>query len=265
MNVSRFATVAAVLAAALACASSASAQAESVFGARKKKSGALVGIFYDLKQTQQRQPVPNALENYPKALDEFMVAGFDETLLNRYFRAALPLYSTQFSVQSMSAAAAPQAFGVDSVVKPSLWVVHYKGQISPPADGTYRFVGGADDVLIVAINRKVVLAGQLPTTKFPKLNWTQPSDAGPRVAAMNEAVYGDWLDLKANTPVDIDLLVGERPGGVFYGVLLYEKRGETYPKNSNGRAILPLFQLAPQPAPNSQRLLTNQPPWKCWE
>jgi hypothetical protein len=237
---------------------------ENAFGARKKQSGALVGIFYDLKQTQQRQPVPGAAENYEKALDEFMVAGFDETLLNKYFRAALPLYSTQFSVQHMSAAAAPQAFGVDGVVKPSLWVVHYKGQISPPADGTYRFVGGADDVLIVAINRKVVLAGQLPTTKFPRLNWSEPADAGPRTAALNEARYGNWIDLKADKPVDIDLLVGERPGGVFYGVLLYEKRGEVYGKNGEGRAILPLFQVASQPA-NTNRYLTNRPPWKCWE
>ena len=89
-------------------------------------------------------------------------------------------------------------------------------------------------------------------------------DAGRRPAALNEARYGDWIELKAGQPVDIDILVGERPGGVFYGVLLYQKRGETYGVDHEGRPILPLFQVAAQPmAENS--FLTNRPPWKSWE
>ncbi|TSJ79468.1 hypothetical protein [Rariglobus hedericola] len=239
------------------------AQSEAAFGSSERKGATLIGIFYDLKQTQQREPIPEFARRYTPSLDEFLVSGFDEALLNRYFRAALPLYTTQLAVPMMSASGAPKAFGVENVVKPSYWVIHYKGQIAPPTDGTYRFVGNFDDLLVVAINRKVVLDGSRPDTKFARLGWKEPADKGPRVAANELSKYGDWVVLKAGQPVDIDILIGERPGGQFHGLLLYEKKGETYPPAPNGRAALPLFQLAEKPTPNNQ-ILTDRPPWKCF-
>ena len=119
-------------------------------------------------------------------------------------------------------------------------------------------------MLVVAINRKVVLEGNRPDTKFPRLGWKEPADKGPRVAANHLAKYGDWITLKAGEPVDIDILIGERPGGQFHGVVLYEKQGDTYPRTANGEAILPLFQLAEKPM-NDQRFLTDRPPWKCFD
>ncbi|MET0263230.1 MAG: hypothetical protein ABW223_10060 [Rariglobus sp.] len=256
----RTALVSATLA---ATALSLTAQEESAFGRSERKGATLIGIFYDLKQTQQREPIPEFARRYTLSLDEFFVSGFDEALLNRFFRAATPLYTTQFSIPNMNANGAPKAFGVEGVVKPSYWVVHYKGQVAPPADGTYRFVGNFDDLLVVAINRKVVLDGSRPDTKFPRLAWKEATDRGPRVAANELSKYGDWIDLKAGQPVDIDILIGERPGGQFHGVLLYEKKGETYP-NERGRAVLPLFQTA-ENKKNSTSYLTDRPPWKCFE
>lgn len=243
---------------------SASAQEDSVFGRTERKGATLIGIFYDLKQTQRREPIPDFAKSYTKSLDEFLVSGFDEDLLNRFFRAATPLYTTQLAIPMMSASGAPKAFGVEGVVKPSYWVVHYKGQIAPPSDGFYRFVGNFDDLLVVAINRKVVLDGSRPDTKLTRLNWKEPADKGPRVAANELAKYGDWVELKAGQPVDIDILIGERPGGQFHGIVLYEKRGETYAPSANGQAILPLFQTAENPKPD-HRYLTDRPPWKCFE
>jgi hypothetical protein len=240
------------------------AQPSSAFGAHERKPASLIGIFYDLKQTQQRQPVPNAARNYESTIDDFVLAGFDEALLNRFFRAALPLYTTQIAIPDMSADAAPQAFGVESVVKPSNWIIHYKAQIAPPADGTYRFVGNVDDLLVVAVNRKVVLVGNWPNTSLKKLNWKSNSIPGPTVAANPYSKYGDWIDLKAGVPVDLDIILGERPGGKFQGIILCEKKGETYPPNAKGEAVLPLFQVAPAPA-TSPVYLTNRPPWKCFE
>lgn len=235
-----------------------------VFGRAERKGATLIGIFYDLKQTQRREPIPEYARTYAPSIDEFLVAGLDEALLNRFFRAAKPLYTTQFAIPMMNAAGAPKAFGVEGVVKPSYWVVHYKGQVAPPADGTYRFVGNFDDLLVVAVDRKVVLEGNRPDTRFPKLAWKEAADKGPRVAANELSKYGNWIALKANQPVDIDILIGERPGGQFHGVLLYEKQGETYPRDGRGQIILPLFQLAPKPMEES-RFATDRPPWKCFD
>lgn len=258
-------TLSGFLLSALAALTLPSAQAQSsAFGVNERRSATLIGIFYDLKQTQQRQPVPNAARHYESTIDDFVLAGLDEALLNRFFRAALPLYTTQIAIPDMSADVAPKAFGVESVVKPSNWIIHYKAQIAPPSDGTYRFVGNVDDLLVLAINRKVVLVGNWPNTSLPKLAWKSNSTPGPPVAANTYSKYGDWIDLKAGVPVDIDIILGERPGGKFQGIILYEKKGETYPLNAKGQAVLPLFQLAPAPSPNPN-FLTDRPPWKAFE
>lgn len=142
-------------------------------------------------------------------------------------------------------ARAPKAFEMEKVIKPAVWVVYYKGQVSPPEDGNYRFVAYADDVVVVAVNGKTVLVGGRPdATKNLKM-WTPP-EQGPRIGAANgNLLYGDWITLKKDEPVDLDVLVGERPGGSFCAFLLYEKQGEEYPKTASGVPKLPLFQLAP--------------------
>lgn len=235
----------------------------SVFGRNERGgAGALVGIFYDLKQTQQRTPVPGAGREYAATLDGFLVSGLDEALLNRFFRAGRPLYTTQIATGRLNAEAAPKAFGVEGVVAPKMWVVHYKGQVVPPADGTYRFVGAADDIMAVLVDRRVVLVGNHPATKFPKTAWSPPADAGPKVAAHAGAIYGDWIELKADRPVDVDILIGERPGGVFNALVLYQKKGEIYPRTKGGEIVLPLFQVAVLPM-DEPRYLTDRPPWRC--
>jgi hypothetical protein len=235
-----------------------------VFGRSDRGTAALVGIFYDLKQNQRREPVPNAGGGYTRWVDEFIASGLDETLFNRFFRAGLPLYTTQIATGRLNAEAAPKAFGVEGVVQPKLWVVHYKAQVAPPEDGTYRFIGSADDIMAVLVNRKVVLVGNHPATKFPQTGWSPPSDRGPKPAAQPASIYGDWLELKAGQPVDLDILIGERPGGVFHAIVLYEKKGETYPKNGKGEVMLPLFQVAPL-AVEGKGFLTDREPWKCFE
>lgn len=245
---------------ALAGAPSRAGADSEVFGRSERGTGALVGIFYDLKQTQKREPVSGPGMEYSKIIDRFLVEGLDEALLNRFFRAGLPLYTTQIATGRLSADAAPKAFGVDGVVKPRNWLVHYKGQVAPPTDGVYRFVGHADDMMAVAVNRKVVLVGNHSATKFPELDWKPNS--GRVVAAGRSMIFGDWIELRADKPVDIDILIGERPGGVFHAHLLYEKQGEEYPRNGKGEVVLPLFQVAPL-VMKDPGYLTDRPPWRC--
>lgn len=241
----------------------AGAQELDSFGSSERSTSALIGIFYDLKQNQQREPM-NGRKDFGKIVDEFVSSGFDEALLNRYFRAPLPLYTTQIAMPRMSAEVAPKAFGVDGEVESRAWVVHYKGQISPPSDGVYRFVGRADDLMVVAINRQVVLDGSLGGTskQLVKTNWQRPAP-GSAPAANRSATYGSWIELKAGQPVDIDILIGEWPGGIFNAILLYEKQGETYATSGSG-IVLPLFQVAPRPD-GKREYLTDRPLWKCIE
>src|SRR5271167_3791405 len=148
--------VVAVLGGALHCAADAQS---SAFGKSTQSEAALIGVLYDLKQTQDHKPTNVDPETYSAVIDEFLSKGWDESVLNRYYRVSKPLYTTQIFIPNMNADKAPEAFGAERTVKPSRWVIHYKAQVSPPSGGTYRFWGIADDIMAAAVNGKTVLVG----------------------------------------------------------------------------------------------------------
>lgn len=232
---------------ALVCPVHAAEEDEILFGSKEKDAAGLIAIIYDLKQTQSRQPSNVSAGEYPDVVKEFLQKGWDELVLNRFFRITRPLYSTQIFIPRISADVAPKAYGVDNVMRPSAWVIHYKGQVSPPEDGTYRFAGYADDVLVVAVNNKTVCIGARPDMEMKGL-WKSTENEGAN-AFNGNLMYGDWIPMKKGEPIDLDVLVGERPGGDFCAFLLFQKQGVDYPKDRSGKLILPVFQLAPQTIP----------------
>ncbi len=218
-----------------------------LFGTSEKDAAGLIAIIYDLKQTQSMQPSQITAETYPEVVKEFVKKGWDEVVLNRFFRVTRPLYSTQIFIPGMDAGGAPKAYGVDKVMRASCWVIHYKGQVSPPEDGTYRFVCYADDMIAVAVNNKTVANGSRQDMRMENV-WKSPEKQGAK-AFNGELTYGDWIPMKKDTPIDLDILVGERPGGEFAAFLLYQKQGGTYQNDPKGHPILPVFQLSDQPIP----------------
>lgn len=216
------------------------AQDENFYGKAKRDNNALIGIFYDLKQTQKREPTGMDPGQYCTVFREFLEKNWDESVLNRYFRCTRALYLTQLFIPVISADKGPAAFGVEKLVKPRLWMVHYKGQVMPPQDGTYRFSGIGDDILAVAINGKTVLVSCWVHGNWP---WKPKVAGGARVEG-EVLNYGDWIQLKKDTPVDMDVLIGECPGGQCCDFLLYQRQGTTYKMDADNNPILPIFQLA---------------------
>lgn len=227
---------------------------DELFGSSTKREGeaALIGILYDLKQTQLRERTKETGSTYKAVIFEFMESGWDESVLNRYFRVTRPVYATQLAIQSMSANQAPKAFGVEDVVEPRMWVVHYKGQVAPPEDGLYRFSGYADDIMAVRVNGRVVLVTARPDCRPPASIWRPPTGYA-------DFTHGDWIALKAGETVDFDVLVGERPGGSFSAVLHVAKQGVAIP---GGRP--PIFKLAAG-TPNGPRVKAGaDTSWSVW-
>lgn len=234
-----------------------------LFGREKAGEAALMGIMYDLKQTQRREPTTINERDYATVVSNFVARGFDESVVNQYYRVSKPRYATQIFVPLIGAGAAPKAFGAEDTVKQSRWLIHYKGQVVPPGDGRYRFWGYADDVLVVAANGKLVLNGS--RFSFPGALW-KSSVKGGLPAGNRNLVAGDWMHLKASEPVDLDIVIGEKPGGEFCAFLLVEKEGQTY-EMRNGYPIVPIFQVAPYQTPASQEgsahFATGYPIWNC--
>ena len=121
----------------------------------------------------------------------------------------------------------PKAFGADNVIKPGMWIIHYKGHVSPPTPGTYRFWGFSDDLIAVAVNGKTELVSFFTIWKAPPQVYTKTDPPGEK-AADGTLVAGDWFTVGANDVVDLDVLIGERPGGTFNAFLMIERKGETY-------------------------------------
>jgi len=208
------------LAVFLAPALRAASGQDSLFGSAKRTAGALIGILYDFKQDQKREKKPMQAKVFEKKVTEFVASGYDEGLLNKYYRVPRALYTTQLQIPTINADVAPKAFGVEKTVEPQKWMVHYKGQIAAPADGSYRFVGDADDFVIVAIDGKTVLVAEMPGTPMG-IKWRarEAAPAGYQAA-------GDWINFRAGETVDIDIVTGESPGGQFRCRLAIQKRGE---------------------------------------
>jgi len=248
----------------LAAHAQTTADSKLLFGSNENGTAGLIAIIYDLKQTQAMQPSNVTQDTYQPIINQFLKQGWDESVLNRFFRITRPLYSTQIFIPRIDAGSAPKAYGVEKFVKPSSWIIHYKGQVSPPEDGTYRLVAYADDILAVAVNNKTVCIGLHPSMNFSGI-WKSTEKPGA-VAFNGNLTYGDWLELKKDQPIDLDILVGERPGGEFCAFLLYQKQGETYQNDPAGNPILPVFQLSDVGIPGGKLapLATKGKPWKLF-
>jgi hypothetical protein len=224
-----------------------------LFGSNQSMGNELTGMFYDLKQTKDSKPIKMDNDRYWEALTKF-AKGWQHNRLDDYFKAPKEKYATFFMIPKISADAAPKAYGVDDVVKPKHWVVIYKGQISAPETGHYRFCGIADDVLLVRVRGRLVIDACIANHIGDVTDWKSDDDNDRKFPMVNQHMaIGDWFKLTKGEPSEIEVLVGECPGGKFYCQLLIEQKGKSYQKvpytykkggetKKGMRPILPIFK-----------------------
>ncbi len=271
------------------------------FGALSRTPNALIGTFYDLKQTDKRKPTNITNEETREVIREFVNKGWKETSLSReYFQAPQKLYQTKIYIPLMQAEGAPAAFNCEKDVQPSRWVIVYRGTVTPPKSGRYRFVGAGDDVLVVRFNNKHVFdhgyyGGTTGTHLSGMVNVLTGGDNDrerqkqlrdspmkipvefykyPTTNNWNNAIgglaVGPSFEAKAGTAYPIEILLSEIPGGLFCASLMIEETGEKYQKASTDAPILPLFRLDHQPpaittGDNAPPFDPEGPSWKIVE
>jgi hypothetical protein len=230
------------------------------FGLRTASGGALMGTFYDLKQNRSRQPTKMTPKEYAKVLTAFIKSGWNSSHFALFFKGPNPLYSTQIFIPDIDANKGPSAFGLQNEVQPSMWIVLYKGTVSPPESGIFHFVGHGDDILMVKFNNRFVLAANWDNPAFGTVDtsWKPQGtyDYGwpPPNRFMNFPFRrGNAMDIKAGSSYPIEILIGEQPGGRAHAVLLMEKEGVEYKKDAKGNPILPIFRLAETKMPKLER------------
>jgi hypothetical protein len=217
------------------------------FGFKESRGGgSLAGKFYDLKQTRTGQPSKLDEKNYPGELSKF-VNGWNEATFANYFVGPNPLYTTQIFIPKINANQGPVAFGLGGRVQPKMWVVHYKGNVIPTETGTFRFVGMADDVLVVRFAGKVVLdcGSTTPSGHGPQKFYSSAGlQLDPKMGWYKGLGVGDPVQVTGGQSYPMEILLGEWPGGDFKAFLMIEKDGVQYEKDGKGNPILPIFKLA---------------------
>jgi hypothetical protein len=260
------------------------------FGMADPSSGALVGAFYDLKQTPKRQPTNVSNEAAKEIIREFVTRGWNESQLHaKYFQAPRTLYQTKVYIPRMPADEAPKAFQCEREVQPGRWIVIYRGYVSPPSSGRYRFVGAGDDVMVVRFDGKTVLdhgytSGTTGIDIYRNLSVFRGEAENkdlekrlrgtllkPPVTLYQYPTTKDWntnigglgvgreFEARAGSSYPIEILISEIPGGLFGASLLIEETGAKYEKASTGAPILPIFRTsAVLPEPTTA---DNAPPY----
>lgn len=246
------------------------------FGMLDLDKNALIGTFYDLKQTSDRKPTGMETNGMGPVLREFLARDLKERAFEKYFKAPRQLYQTKFMIPAMNANAAPAAFECEKEVEPSRWAVVYRGAVQAPKSGKFRFVGAADDVLVIRFNNRPVFdygytilgAGVSPmsaktrseldgTERNSELEKNIRRNTPMRVPltyyrydeltqfnnGIGGLVAGAEFEVEEGRSYPIEIMISEIPGGSFGVYLLIEEIGAKYEKTSKGTPILPIFRL----------------------
>ena len=217
----------------------------SVFGSGQSIGNDFVGTFYDLKRDRGGRPIPMDREMCRQALKKFVFSGWKSSALARYYRSVKKLYATCFMIPPVPSHVAPAAFGEDTVGY--CWLVHYTGQLVHRDGITFRFRGFGDDVLLVRVDGKLVLNACWPgptESHFASLWRSTSADSRKYWLGNNKAVVGDWITLEPGVPLDMEVALGEIPGGVFSSMLVVEVKDAEYENNRQNGPILPMFKTA---------------------
>jgi len=227
----------------------------NLFGQRG--GAGLTGTFYDLKQKRDRSPSGVTADTYKGIVQGWVDGGLQKGALDDYFRAPNQLSALQFMMPRMPAEEAPKAYDVEKEVSPAVWVAHYQGRVSPPKSGTYHFVGAADDVLIVRFGGKLVLDGSWEQTSSLVAGQIYKTEYGSH--PKGGFARGEAIQVNAGEWYDMDVVIGERPGGFFWACLCIEEEGGRYKTDRADMPLFPLFRLSGGKLPAAKK--SNLPPF----
>jgi len=273
---------------------------QNPFGMLSRNPTGLVGTFYDLKQDTDRKSTGISNERTLEVIRDFVTRGWKESMLSKsYFQAPQKLSQTKIYIPAIRAEGAPAAFNCEKEVQPSRWIIVYRGSVTPAKAGRYRFVGAADDVLVVRFNDKHVfdhgyfggttgmrLSGNMVKVlkgeekdrdrerslkdspmKIPVGFYNYDSTRNQNQSIGGLAV-GPWFEARPGVEYPIDILLSEIPGGIFSAALMIEREGDSYEKASTGAPILPVFRLdrlETEEGDNAPPVQKDGPSWKIVE
>ncbi|MDF7797910.1 hypothetical protein P4C99_00445 [Pontiellaceae bacterium B1224] len=211
-----------------------------------------VGTFYDFKRDREGGTMIMDPHQFVAEVARFVRYDWKTSKLSRFYRSKKQLHAECFMVPPVKSSVAPAAFDEADTLG-YCWLAHYKGQLVYHEDITFRFWGHGDDVMAVRVDGKEVLVACWPGSTWSPQDiicsaaggW-QSSSSKSRIYTLgnNTAVVGDWITLKKGEPLDMEVIIGEVPGGTFCSMLTVEVQGADYELNREQAPILPMFKTS---------------------
>ncbi|MDF7822451.1 hypothetical protein P4B35_00380 [Pontiellaceae bacterium B12227] len=214
----------------------------SVFGGGQTIGNDFEGTIYHLKYDRRGGLIPMDQVQFMLVLREYARSGFKKSKLSRYYQSPKKLFTTHFMVPPIVAPVAPDAFGIPEL-ESYFFFVNYKGKLVYKEDIKFRFWGIGDAYVSVLVDGEHVLLNGWDG-RLEQLDYWQSSDAdNDKYFLANQTMHvGDWIELKAGEPVDMELFFGEWVGGQVSCCLLVEVEGVDYPQTRQGGPLLPAFK-----------------------
>ncbi|MEI8310309.1 MAG: hypothetical protein WCH98_06100, partial [Verrucomicrobiota bacterium] len=219
-----------------------------------KQGNLLQATFYDLKQTKDHKPTQ--INFWAEAKKFVTDNNWNPSTLSTFYRAPDPLFAPRLYVPVDKSEEAPKAFGVEKDVQPNKWIVHYKGRFRARKEGTFRFIGCGDNLLVVRLNNNNIFDGSYDNAqggkidpKLSSFNNSPPEKLGTVCAGGWQLAAGQWFHASLGETFDIEIVIGDC-GGFFSAFLFFEEKGATYAKRKDGSGLAyPMFELDGSPMP----------------
>ena len=214
----------------------------SVFGGAQSIGNDFEGTIYHLLYDRKGGLIPMDQDQFMLELRSYARAGFKKSKLSRYYQSPKKLYTTHFMVPPIVAPVAPDAFGIPDL-ESYFFFVNYQGKLVYKEDIRFRFWGVGDAYVSVLVDGEHVLLNGWDG-RLVQLDYWQSSDAdSDKYYLGNQTMHvGDWIELKAGEPVDMEVFFGEWVGGQVACMLLVEVDGVEYPQSRQGGPLLPAFK-----------------------
>ena len=243
----------------------------TAFGFKGLDQGGLVGHLFDLKQTKDRHPSEimddgvlkdrkleadngykgEAWQRYEKIrrnpsqrsllsdgviaeaklINDFLSSTWDPKILAPYYQSPNPLTTYSIVIPWVAQEDALKAFGVEKEVKPNRFLIHYKGTVTAPREGTFRFlVLVGNGMFAVRFNGQNVFGNVSPLIRSELF----PKDPDKGTTYLGEGVQaGSWMHLRAKEKYPMEILMtigGQSPGNVGFACsLMIEEKNPATP------------------------------------
>jgi len=265
---------------------------------RGNTKGMLQGVFYDLKQTRDGRPnddfrgIPRGgwrserVQPTLKIMRAFVNGSWRREYdsqgrvhypdLDRFYSSPTRLWNSCFyTPESIDADLAPKSFECGNEVDPAAWVCIYSGNVVAPFSGKFRFLGTADDVILVRFNNEIVLdygwasysvgtyfnnsfqngeqdlrllkestsnatRSKSPLYSRQRLEVYPPQRGGSSSNPAHSLAKGAVITVREGEIYPIEVLISEMPGGDFFEALYIERlddNGQPLDPNTDSRSL----------------------------